>query len=54
MIPLLDKCSVRFVLNHEAFVVEWFKTRNPEAVGSNFTGSQKLIFQILFLIQNFN
>ena len=36
MIPLLHKCSVRFVLNHEAPVVEWFKTLVAKSRGCGF------------------
>ena len=36
MTPLLHKCSVRFVLNHEAPVVEWFKTLVAKSRGRGF------------------
>ena len=36
MIPLLHKCSVRFVLNHEAPMVEWFKTLVARSRGRGF------------------
>ena len=41
MIPLLHKCSVRFVFNHEASVVEWFKTLVAEFRGRGFETHQE-------------
>ena len=41
MIPLLHKCSVRFVLNHEAPVVEWFKTLVAKFRGRGFESDRK-------------
>ena len=55
MIPLLYKCSVRFVLNHEAPVVEWFKTLVAKSRGRGFESHRepKVNFSNFILNSNF-